>query len=190
MALLNRAFTAAPAWWLLCPYDTTSVEADILQSARSNHPLLRTAESGPNSTYQDVPYPFPDLTAPCDTYQELVFHAGDLAQVRDKVAACASAHHLDSERLPDLLAAVTEAAANSIRHGGGTGSLRTWTERGELVCEVRDSGHLEDALAGHLRPRYDQRGGRGLWLIHQLCDLVQIRTGQDGTTVRMITALR
>jgi len=188
--LLNRAFTAAPAWWLLCPYDTTSVEADVLQTARSNHPLLRAAQSGPNTDYQDGPYPFPDLGAPCDPpYQELVFHAGDLAQVRDKVTGCATAHHLEPGRLLDLLAAVTEAAANSIRHGGGTGTLRTWTEQDELICEVRDTGHFQEPLAGHLRPRHDQNGGRGLWLIHQLCDLVQIRTTQDGTTVRMITAL-
>ncbi|WP_329171548.1 sensor histidine kinase [Streptomyces sp. NBC_01477] len=187
--LLNRAFAATPAWWLLCPYDTTTVEADVLQSARSNHPLLRDAQSGPNTDHQDGPYPFPGLGAPCDPYQELVFHAGDLARVRDKVTACAGAHHLEPDRLLDLLAAVTEAAANSIRHGGGTGTLRTWTEQGELVCEVRDTGHLQDPLAGHVRPRHDQIGGRGLWLIHQLCDLVQIRTTQDGTTVRMITAL-
>ena len=187
--LLNRAFAAAPAWWLLCPYDTATVEADVLRSARSNHPLLRTAQSGPNTDYDDNPYPFPDLTAPCDPFQELAFQAGDLAQVRDKVTACATAHQLEPGRLLDLLAAVTEAAANSIRHGGGAGTLRTWTEQGALVCEIRDSGHLEDPLAGHLRPRHDQIGGRGLWLIHQLCDLVQIRTGQDGTTVRLITTL-
>ena len=187
--LLNRAFAEAPAWWLLCPYDTTTAEADVLRSARSNHPLLRTAQTGPNTDYQDGPYPFPDLGAPCDPYQELVFHTGDLARVRDKVTACAAAHHLEPGRLLDLLAAVTEAAANSIRHGGGTGTLRTWVEQGELVCEVRDTGNLQDPLAGHLRPRHDQRGGRGLWLIHQLCDIVQIRTNPDGTTVRMITTL-
>ena len=187
--LLNRAFTAAPAWWLLCPYDTTTVEAEVLESARRSHPLLRTAQSGPNTDYQDGPYPHPDLAAPCDPYQELVFRSGDLAQVRDKVTACANAHGLESERLLDLLAAVTEAAANSIRHGGGTGTLRTWAQQSELVCEVHDAGHLQDPLAGRIRPRYDQRGGRGLWLIHQLCDLVQIRSNPDGTTVRITTTL-
>jgi len=187
--LLNQAFTAAPAWWLLCPYDTTTVDADVLRSARSNHPLLRTAQSGPNTDYQEGPYPHPDLGAPCDPYQELVFRSGELAQVRGKVTACATAHHLEPDRLLDLLAAVTEAAANSIRHGGGTGTLRTWVEQGELVCEIHDTGHLQDPLAGRLRPRFDQIGGRGLWLIHQLCDLVQIRTTQHGTTVRLITTL-
>ena len=187
--LLNQAFLHAPAWWLLCPYDTSAVDAEVLQSARRSHPLLRTARSGPNTDYQDGPYPHPELAAPCDPYQELVFRAGELAQVRDKVTACATAHGLEPDRLLDLLAAVTEAAANSIRHAGGTGTLRTWAQQGELICEIRDTGHFQDPLAGRVRPRFDQSGGRGLWLIHQLCDLVQIRSNQDGTTVRMITTL-
>jgi anti-sigma regulatory factor (Ser/Thr protein kinase) len=28
-------------------------------------------------------------------------------------------------------------------------------------------------------------GGRGLWLINQLCDLVQLRPAVDGLTVRL-----
>jgi hypothetical protein len=40
---------------------------------------------------------------------------------------------------------------------------------------------LRDALeAGQNHPG----GGRGLWLTNQLCDLVQIRSGDAGTVVR------
>jgi hypothetical protein len=28
-------------------------------------------------------------------------------------------------------------------------------------------------------------GGNGLWLVNQVCDLVQARTGQAGTTIRL-----
>ncbi|WP_234382018.1 ATP-binding protein, partial [Streptomyces sp. XY332] len=28
-------------------------------------------------------------------------------------------------------------------------------------------------------------GGRGLWMIHQLCDLVEIRASDTGLTLRM-----
>jgi anti-sigma regulatory factor (Ser/Thr protein kinase) len=31
--------------------------------------------------------------------------------------------------------------------------------------------------------------GRGLWMANQLCDLVQVRSSQTGTTVRMHTWL-
>ncbi|MFE9425887.1 anti-sigma factor RsbA family regulatory protein [Kitasatospora sp. NPDC006697] len=189
--LLNQAFLHAPAWWLLCPYDTTSVETDVLESARRSHPLLWTGGTrSANTDYRDGPYPHTELSGPCDPHEELVFQAGGLALVREKVTACANAHNLEPDRLLDLLAAVTEAAANSIRHGGGTGTLRTWAEQGDLVCEVHDTGYLQDPLGGRIRPRFDQMGGRGLWLIHQLCDLVQIRSNPQGTTVRMIVTLK
>jgi len=50
-ALLNLAFVDAPAWWLLCPYDTQSLPSRVLDEARRNHPSVcderghhRTAE--------------------------------------------------------------------------------------------------------------------------------------------------
>jgi hypothetical protein len=50
---------------------------------------------------------------------------------------------------------------------------------------VADTGHLTDPLAWH-RPRSDELlGGNGLWLVNQVCDLVQARTGQAGTTIRL-----
>ncbi len=38
---------------------------------------------------------------------------------------------------------------------------------------------------GRERPRAEQAGGRGLWITNQLCDLVQIRSSELGTEVRM-----
>ena len=81
--------------------------------------------------------------------------------------------------------AVNEAAANSIVHGGGHGVLRTWSENGSLVCEVRDRGRITDPLVGRRRPPLDATTGRGVWLAHQICDLVQLRSGADGTVVRV-----
>jgi len=40
-------------------------------------------------------------------------------------------------------------------------------------------------LAGRVRPSVAQPNGRGLWLVNQLCDLVQLRTLADGTVVRV-----
>jgi anti-sigma regulatory factor (Ser/Thr protein kinase) len=80
---------------------------------------------------------------------------------------------------------VSEAITNSIRHGGGSGRIGFWFERGTLLCEVRDHGRIADPLAGRVRPRVDQFDGRGLWLINQLCDLVQIRRTAEGQVVRL-----
>ena len=43
---------------------------------------------------------------------------------------------------------------------------------------------------GRRRPDPLGDGGMGLYLVHQLCDLVQTRTGPAGTTVRVSTWAR
>ena len=56
---------------------------------------------------------------------------------------------------------------------------------GMLVCEVEDDGYIDDALAGKRPPDPDSAGGRGLWMANQLCDLVQIRSAESGSVVRV-----
>ena len=189
--LLNLAFARSPAWWLLCPYDTASLEPAVLEAAGRCHPLvLSDGAHGPNSTFVEAPYVFEVLPTPRDPSRELTFRSGELALVRGKVSARAAQHGLEGARLRELLIAATEVASNSIKYGGGRGTLRTWTDSSTLVCEFHDSGHVRDPLAGRSRPTVEQVGGRGLWLVQQLCDLVQIRSAPEtGTTVRLHTAL-
>jgi hypothetical protein len=49
---------------------------------------------------------------------------------------------------------------------------------------VRDGGQITDAFVGRHQPPVEQPDGRGLWLVNQLCDLVQLRSSQSGTVVR------
>lgn len=116
---------------------------------------------------------------------ELSFGAGELTLVRARVGAWAGEHALGAQATEELVLAVNELATNSIRHGGGEGTLRCWRERDTLICEVRDSGWITDPLAGSVRPAPDARGGRGLWLAKQLCDLVQIHSTPSGSAVRV-----
>jgi anti-sigma regulatory factor (Ser/Thr protein kinase) len=62
-----------------------------------------------------------------------------------------------------------------------------WTEPGAAIVEFSDAGQLPDPLVGRLHPLEQQEGGRGLYLVNQLCDLVQVRTSPRGTTVRVLT---
>lgn len=189
--LLNRAFAAGPAWWLLCPYDTGSERAELERMARC-HPAIRTAgRSEPNTVYDpQAPFDFSPLNHPCEPYEEFVYTSGDLPALREKIATCAEPLGLGGRRLRELHLAATEVAANSIRHGGGQGVLRTWSEDHRLVCEFRDAGYIADPLVGRSRPTRTQVGGRGLWLVHQLCDLVEIRSAPgEGTTIRLHTEL-
>jgi hypothetical protein len=71
----------------------------------------------------------------------------------------------------------------------GRGTLRLWRTSEALVCEVADGGVVADPLAGRLAPGTDEPDGRGLWMVNQLCDLVQLRSSAAGTVVRVHTWL-
>ena len=185
-ALLNLAFDGGGEWRLLCPYDATALDDAVLSDARHNHPhVCELGVSGPSADYVepqsmlawDEPTP-----APADA-AELAFTRADLALVRAVTAAHASG--LAPDRRDDLVLAVNELAANSMRHGGGRGVLRTWRDAGSLVCEVADGGRIADPLAGRELPPARITGGRGLWMVNHLCDLVEVRTTPDGNTVRL-----
>ncbi|MFC7614796.1 ATP-binding protein [Actinokineospora soli] len=114
------------------------------------------------------------------------FSLDDLPELRDLVTIRASAAGLERDRALDLTLAANEIVTNSICHGGERGTLRVWTDPESVVVEVSDSGHLDSALVGRLAPVPSVRGGRGIWLANQLCDLVQIRScPKRGTMVRL-----
>jgi anti-sigma regulatory factor (Ser/Thr protein kinase) len=125
------------------------------------------------------------FTKPPGPTEVLGFDAGSLGEVRAFVSHRAGAAGLDAARRADLLLAVTELATNSVRHGGGGGILRVWRQEDSLVCEVKDPGHVNDPLVGRRTPTPEQLGGRGVWLAHQVSDLMQLRSDARGTVVRV-----
>jgi anti-sigma regulatory factor (Ser/Thr protein kinase) len=189
-ALLNLAFDDGPGWHLLCPYDLDGLTDEVIDAARHTHPLHawdgeRQAEDG--HTYANEPaQPFAgDLPDPRSPVSELAFTRQNLPQLRHAIAAWATEQALAVESTEELVLAVDELAANSIRHGGGAGTLRYWREDRLLMCEVRDAGWIHAPLVGRSRPAAEARNGRGVWLANQLCDLVQIRSTQAGSVVRV-----
>ncbi|MGN6215543.1 MAG: anti-sigma factor RsbA family regulatory protein [Solirubrobacterales bacterium] len=173
--LLNLAFDDGPGWTLMCPYDASALSDDVLSTAAHNHkdggaadPLLEGSLPPPSGAYFGMP-----------------FGKAELREVRRLISERAATAGLDTRRTEDLVLAACEAATNSIQYGGGEGDLRVWYEDGALLCDVRDAGRIEDPLVGRARPSSDQISGRGLWIANQLCDLVQIRSGKQGTQVRL-----
>lgn len=189
--LLNRAFAEGPAWWLLCPYDAAHDSADVEAMNRCHPEVRREGRTVQSEEYDPkAPYEFAPLSPVGEPHDEFAYGVGDLAALRLRITASAEPHGLAGRRLRELHLAATEVATNSIRHGGGRGVLRMWSEDNRLVCEFRDAGYMADPLAGRCRPRPRQLGGRGLWLVHQFCDLVEIRSEpHEGTTVRLHTEL-
>jgi anti-sigma regulatory factor (Ser/Thr protein kinase) len=189
-ALLNVAFADASDFVLLCPYDTETLDPAIVAEAQRTHPHVRhgdTAWESPGYAGLDaVTAPFDEpLPEPAGAVIEWTFDASRLAELRTFLTEFAGAAGMPPARVAELILAVTEIGANSARHGGGHGLLRVWREDARLICEVRDRGRIVDPLAGRRRPEPGQVGGYGLWLANKVCELVQIRTFADGSTVRL-----
>lgn len=187
-ALINMAFADADGFRLLCPYDTTSLTGSVIDEALHNHPhvtstdtiTLSDAYTGAIPSWLESP-----LASVPATADVLPFDAGDLARVRHRTAALATLAGLPASKVDDLVVAVSEAITNSTLHGGGSGQIALWHDGRRFLCEIRDQGAVSDPLAGRVRPAMDQIGGRGLWLIHQLCDLVQMRRVPGGQVIRL-----
>lgn len=189
--LLNLAFAGGLAWWLLCPYDLDTLDGVVVDAARRNHPFISEGRGRwPSPEYAGLdrasaPFDHP-LPEPPDGHVSLPFALETgLIGLRNRVCRFALRAGLGSQRVDDLVVAVNELATNSLRYGGGEGVLRMWQDGEVVVCEVSDHGHLHDSLAGRARPPHTKGGGRGLWLVNHLCDLVQLRTFPTGTVVRV-----
>ena len=59
-----------------------------------------------------------------------------------------------------------------------------WHDDQEIFCQLHDQGWITDPLAGRVRRSPESRG-HGLFLVNQVCDLVELRTGREGTTARL-----
>jgi anti-sigma regulatory factor (Ser/Thr protein kinase) len=109
----------------------------------------------------------------------------DLAAIRAVVFRYAKEAGLPDQRAIDLVLAVSEVAANTIRHAKSAGSLTVWYDAEEIVCQLEDDGQISDPLAGQHRPSLDAMGGHGLWIVHQVCDQVDLKSDETGTTIRL-----
>jgi anti-sigma regulatory factor (Ser/Thr protein kinase) len=192
-ALLNVAFDNGAAWSLLCPYDTSAFEPAVLDEARRSHPYVREGSAlrangdrgfGLWAVPSDAPLPEPPAVN-----RRISVTLDTLGVARRVVGVEARRAGLPAGRVTELVMAVNEVATNAIRHGLGPTSLSVWTGDGALICEVHDRGHHDLTLVDRVRPGKESDASRGLWLANHLCDLVQIRSSRDGTTVRLFTWL-
>ena len=85
----------------------------------------------------------------------------DLAAVRAVVYRYARQAGLPESRAIDLVLAVSEVAANTVRHAKSPGSLKIWYDTEEIVCQIQDEGTITDPLAGRRHPRWRPWAGTG-----------------------------
>jgi anti-sigma regulatory factor (Ser/Thr protein kinase) len=197
-SVLNRALRDHPVW-VVCMYDTR-VEPlrAMLADALRTHPTVW--EGGARR-------PSPRFVDPEALLSELPEPAGRLGDTpalcvrvdrhrncwREPVAAAGVRGGLSRERIDELIVAIGEVVANAVQHGAPPVELAAWVAPGELVCEVGDhGGGPMDPLAGYVPPGRavpllddGPARGTGLWIARQLSDTLTVRSGHDGTTVRL-----
>jgi anti-sigma regulatory factor (Ser/Thr protein kinase) len=188
-ALLNLSIDASLPFWLVCPYDTATLDDDSLERVQRTHSHLgngrrsRSREPFDEDQLRREVLDGPQPSVPRRAHRMRI--GTDAASVG--AARRFTSEHLattvDAARLEDMVLVVSELVTNALQHGTGPGELALWQDADQVVCDVRDHGRLTRHDAGSRRPADDQPGGRGLWLANQLCDLVQIRSGRGGTSV-------
>ncbi|MEA2213080.1 MAG: hypothetical protein QOF83_3028 [Solirubrobacteraceae bacterium] len=187
-AAINHALASADVS-ILCPYDAGHLDAKVLEGAELTHPRLVTnGTSEASQRYEDPLELLAGDRWPQEPRREPISQldfAGDLHALRNAVATDPVAENLGRERRADLVFVINEAATNAIKHGDGRCTARLWQDGETVVSEVATAAPLADALVGRRRPEHSAQSGRGLWLINQVCDLVELRSGEHGTTVRM-----
>lgn len=186
-ALVNLGLAGCDAH-VICPYDTKGLEPWVVAEALRTHPTalvhgqrrISPTFTDPLTVYAAGDHPLSE--SPEETV-EISLHEGLYGVRRDIERHVA--RELAQGRVSELVVAANEAVANTIRHAGGQGAARMWREDGRVVIEVADSGHIDDPFVGRRLPDALDESGRGVWLMHQLCDLVELRSGPAGTVVRL-----
>ena len=188
-SLINVAFASANSFRLVCLYDTAALPRDVIAEARRSHPIAsKNGEPEPCGDYCGLEkaaakFSGPLSEPPGDAFEMSVTVDG-LREARGLVRGRAREAGL-RERADDFVLAVNEILSNSLSHAREDGKLRIWDEPDGLVCEVRDHGRILRPLIGREEPAAGQVGGHGTWLVNLVCDLVQVRSSEDGSTVRM-----
>jgi anti-sigma regulatory factor (Ser/Thr protein kinase) len=187
-ALLDQALAGREVT-ILCPYSATALPPWVVTDAGCLHQWQAQQDSvrpsatyaGPGSVPASCLAPLPSPPSDAETIE----YRSDLRPVRAVVSAVAREAGLSPNRATDLMLAASEVAANTLRHTQAAGVAVTWRTDGEVLCQISDSGYIADRLAGLRRPPPGESGGQGLWLVNQVCDLVELRSTEAGTLIRM-----
>ncbi len=187
-ALLNVAVDPETPFWLICPYQTSRLGSDVVDEAHRSHPVIleRDGHRGSPSYGGRGHVEAVFSSAPLELWGEpasMVFQSDNPNEAFAFVTLRASAAGLWSDAVTRLAIATGQVIAAALRRGAARGTLRIWDAEDSLVCEVSDETVLTDVIAGRRMP--DKSEPDGLWTANHLCDLVQLRSGPSGTSVRM-----
>lgn len=188
-ALLNVAIEPATPLWLICPYDAASLDTEVLEEASRSHPVMVEAGAHRGSAHY-VGRPHADalfgagLSEPRGRPRMAAYTAETIHRLPAYAKLELWITGLSAERAVQLAAATDLLARGSLHRGASDVSIRIWTDRDAVVCEVSDDAPVTDPLHGRSLPADEHEG---LWRVNQACDLVQLRSAEGRTTVRILT---
>jgi hypothetical protein len=187
-ALLNIAVAPDTPLWLLCPYDTSTLNDAVLVEAHRSHPVMvrngnyRGSTSYGGTVHIDSLFRRP-LPAPTGPITTVVFDP-DRHRHINQLVRHAHAVGVPAAHAVKLAVAAHEIAAAAY-HDTGDVRIRLWTDRAALLCEITDPGRIADPMIGRTGRSTGTARDRAAGLANELCDLVQIRSTPDGTTTRL-----
>ena len=188
-ALLNVAIDPATPLWLLCPYDAEALEPEVLEEAHRSHPVIVEAGAQRGSAHyvgrSHVEALFhSDLHPPRESPRGGVYTAETIHRLPSYVSLELYVAGLALDNATLLAEAVQSLARSSLTRGSREVSIRIWGEADAVICEVRDDSPIADPLHGRTIPTDEHDS---LWRLNQICDLVQLRSTSEATTVRIVS---
>jgi hypothetical protein len=190
-ALLNVAVDPELPFWLICPYDAEHLGTDVVEEAYRSHPVIVEADTYQGSAryagkaHVDTMFSseLSELTGPA---RKAHFTEHDVNRLRTYLNLEFYVAGLSVERAADLAHVVQRLAGSSLHRGSSGGTVRIWNQTDAVVCEVADDTVVDDLLLGRRIP-FEEEDHDALWVANQLCDLVQLRSTDAGTAVRVHT---
>jgi len=174
---------------VLCPYDTSRLPDAVLQCALQTHPHVFDHDTARDSEAFSDPREFIRRHSlveppPPDATEVVLERLEDIASARHQISQLGEDAGLTRSGIDELGVAVTELATNALVHGLAPRRIWSYARDGAFVCHVQDAGQgLTDPLAGYLVPDITGTSGRGLWIAHQLCDIVEATVDATGSHV-------
>ena len=192
-ALLNLAVAPDTPLWLLCPYDTTTLPDGVIDEALRSHPILAEAGAYRGSTHYGGAHHahtlfggrLPEPAAPTT----VIAFDPDQHRHLDRLTPAAVAAGAAADQAAELAAAAAAEIAGAAHHDSGRVRIRLWPDRTAVLCEITDPAVIDNPMTGRSATPVTgaDRRDRAVRQANELCDLVQVRSGPDGTTIRIHT---
>ncbi|MGH8979906.1 MAG: ATP-binding protein, partial [Acidimicrobiales bacterium] len=187
-AVLNDALLDVPVS-MVCVYDEQVLASDVVERAQCSHPHVGLAPPVENERYlTPAEYLAQRRGAALPAPEGATRLSGRPAPVnaRALVNEVLGARGMARQTVHDAAVAATELVTNSWQAGATHVEVSCWHLDGEAGVQVDDDGPgLRDPLAGFRRPAPSDERGRGLWMVRQLADAVDIWPHDRGTSVRV-----